>query len=70
MRDHVLTLSNRVKIPKENPKWDHIYKLLKRAAVRGKQTGILKVDEPDSMPFYKKTIKAGDQDLKIDVKLI
>jgi hypothetical protein len=70
MRDRVLTISKRVKIPQENPKWDHIYKILQRAAVRGKQTGIFKVDEPDSMPFYKKTFKSGDQDLKIDVNLI
>lgn len=70
MRDQAIRLTKRIKIPKENPKWERMYKILKRAAVRGKTTGVFKVEEYDCVPFYKKLIKAGDQIIKVDPDLI
>ena len=59
MRDQAIKASKEIKL-KDDPKWDKIYKILKRAAVRGKTTGIFKVEEPDFVPFYKKNLQAGD----------
>lgn len=70
MRDDAVKASKRVQIPKDDPKWDRIAKMLERAAVRGKSTGIFKVEEPDFVPFWKKPLEVGGETYKIDLNLI
>lgn len=51
MRDGALKAAEKMSIA-DNPKWDQIARLLKQAALRGKTTGIFKVDV-DPVPFWK-----------------
>ena len=51
MRDEALRAAQKITIS-ENPEWDRIAKMLKRAALHGKTTGIFKVDV-DPVPFWK-----------------
>lgn len=62
--------ARKIKIPKDNPKWDQIAKMLKRALMSGKTNGIFKTEEPELLPFYKKPYILNGKCYKIETELI
>ena len=66
MRDKALKAAERITVT-ENPKWDRIAKILKRAALSGKWTGIFKVG-PDPVPFWKQPQIVDGQSYFIDLQ--